>query len=71
MTRNDDLFIYLFGYYSQEYEAKTGKGAHSPSQLSQGRRKNLEFEPLSTTALILEDRPAWVPGLMDEWMDTG
>jgi len=23
-----------------------------------GRRKNLEFEPLSTTALILEDRPS-------------
>lgn len=23
-----------------------------------GRRRNLEFEPLSTTALILEDRPA-------------
>lgn len=22
-----------------------------------GRRRNLEFEPLSTTALILEDRP--------------
>ncbi|XP_078129243.1 TBC1 domain family member 12-like isoform X1 [Sander vitreus] len=26
-----------------------------------GRRKNLEFEPLSTTALILEDRPANLP----------
>lgn len=28
---------------------------------SAGRRKNLEFEPLSTTALILEDRPANLP----------
>ncbi|KAK5908950.1 hypothetical protein CgunFtcFv8_016965 [Champsocephalus gunnari] len=26
-----------------------------------GRRKNLEFEPLSTTALILEDRPSNLP----------
>eukprot|EP00066_Takifugu_rubripes_P012039 XP_011601305.1 PREDICTED: TBC1 domain family member 12-like isoform X1 [Takifugu rubripes] len=26
-----------------------------------GRRRNLEFEPLSTTALILEDRPANLP----------
>uniref|UniRef100_A0A3Q3QKX3 Rab-GAP TBC domain-containing protein n=1 Tax=Monopterus albus TaxID=43700 RepID=A0A3Q3QKX3_MONAL len=29
--------------------------------LAAGRRKNLEFEPLSTTALILEDRPANLP----------
>ncbi|TSK14529.1 TBC1 domain family member 12 [Bagarius yarrelli] len=50
----------------QEYEAKSGKGAHSPSQLSQGRRKNLEFEPLSTTALILEDRPANLPAKPEE-----
>ncbi|XP_060795529.1 TBC1 domain family member 12 isoform X2 [Neoarius graeffei] len=50
----------------QEYEAKAGKGAHSPSQPSQGRRKNLEFEPLSTTALILEDRPANLPAKPEE-----
>ncbi|XP_027019027.2 TBC1 domain family member 12 isoform X2 [Tachysurus fulvidraco] len=50
----------------QEYEAKTVKGAHSPSQPSQGRRKNLEFEPLSTTALILEDRPANLPAKPEE-----
>ncbi|KAK2865974.1 hypothetical protein Q7C36_002030 [Tachysurus vachellii] len=49
-----------------EYEAKTVKGAHSPSQPSQGRRKNLEFEPLSTTALILEDRPANLPAKPEE-----
>uniref|UniRef100_A0A4W5JN43 Rab-GAP TBC domain-containing protein n=1 Tax=Hucho hucho TaxID=62062 RepID=A0A4W5JN43_9TELE len=32
-----------------------------PVQLSAARRKNLEFEPLSTTALILEDRPSNLP----------
>ncbi|KAB5555329.1 hypothetical protein PHYPO_G00032520 [Pangasianodon hypophthalmus] len=49
-----------------EYEAKAGKGAHSPSLPTQGRRKNLEFEPLSTTALILEDRPANLPAKPEE-----
>ncbi|XP_041124629.1 TBC1 domain family member 12-like isoform X2 [Polyodon spathula] len=43
----------------QEYEARTGKTANLPPQSE--RRKNLEFEPLSTTALILEDRPANLP----------
>ncbi|MGH0136924.1 UNVERIFIED_CONTAM: hypothetical protein FKN15_008498 [Acipenser sinensis] len=43
----------------QEYEARTGKTVNLPPQ--SGRRKNLEFEPLSTTALILEDRPANLP----------
>ncbi|XP_067092828.1 TBC1 domain family member 12 isoform X1 [Osmerus mordax] len=37
---------------------------HRP--LSAGRRKNLEFEPLSTTALILEDRPANLPAKSEE-----
>uniref|UniRef100_A0A4W5R057 TBC1 domain family, member 12b n=1 Tax=Hucho hucho TaxID=62062 RepID=A0A4W5R057_9TELE len=52
----------------QEFEAKVGKAGPggtsagtSPTQPQQGRRKNLEFEPLSTTALILEDRPANLP----------
>uniref|UniRef100_A0A8C9T2G8 TBC1 domain family member 12 n=1 Tax=Scleropages formosus TaxID=113540 RepID=A0A8C9T2G8_SCLFO len=45
----------------QEYEARMGKAANPPSQSQHGRRKNLEFEPLSTTALILEDRPANLP----------
>ncbi|XP_005743636.1 TBC1 domain family member 12-like [Pundamilia nyererei] len=31
-----------------------------------GRRKNLEFEPLSTTALILEDRPSNLPAKSTE-----
>ncbi|KAI1236332.1 hypothetical protein IHE44_0001619, partial [Lamprotornis superbus] len=40
----------------QEYEARTGRMYKPPP--SSARRKNIEFEPLSTTALILEDRPA-------------
>uniref|UniRef100_UPI00398E5436 TBC1 domain family member 12-like isoform X2 n=1 Tax=Pristiophorus japonicus TaxID=55135 RepID=UPI00398E5436 len=43
----------------QEYEARTGRMTKTP--LQSGRRRNLEFEPLSTTALILEDRPAHLP----------
>ncbi|XP_051936679.1 TBC1 domain family member 12-like isoform X1 [Hippocampus zosterae] len=31
-----------------------------------GRRKNLDFEPLSTTALILEDRPPNLPAKSEE-----
>ncbi|XP_059387763.1 TBC1 domain family member 12 isoform X2 [Carassius carassius] len=42
---------------SGEYEAKVSKSA---------QRKNLEFEPLSTTALILEDRPANLPAKSEE-----
>ncbi|XP_029465733.1 TBC1 domain family member 12 isoform X2 [Rhinatrema bivittatum] len=43
----------------QEYEARTGKTHKLPPHSI--RRKNYEFEPLSTTALILEDRPANLP----------
>ncbi|XP_069719310.1 TBC1 domain family member 12 isoform X2 [Phaenicophaeus curvirostris] len=43
----------------QEYEARTGRMYKSAPPSS--RRKNIEFEPLSTTALILEDRPANLP----------
>ncbi|XP_055986425.1 TBC1 domain family member 12 isoform X2 [Sorex fumeus] len=43
----------------QEYEARTGRICKPPPQSS--RRKNFEFEPLSTTALILEDRPSNLP----------
>ncbi|ROL53930.1 TBC1 domain family member 12, partial [Anabarilius grahami] len=50
----------------QEYEAKVSKSSQSPSLPTQGRRKNLEFEPLSTTALILEDRPANLPAKSEE-----
>uniref|UniRef100_A0A8C4Z874 TBC1 domain family member 12-like n=1 Tax=Gadus morhua TaxID=8049 RepID=A0A8C4Z874_GADMO len=48
----------------QEYEVRQGRASagSSPTQHAMGRsRKNLEFEPLSTTALILEDRPANLP----------
>ncbi|XP_009896089.2 TBC1 domain family member 12 isoform X1 [Dryobates pubescens] len=42
-----------------EYEARTGRMYKPPPPST--RRKNIEFEPLSTTALILEDRPANLP----------
>ncbi|XP_070636607.1 TBC1 domain family member 12 isoform X5 [Bos indicus] len=48
------------GHLNQlEYEARTGRACKPPPQSS--RRKNFEFEPLSTTALILEDRPSNLP----------
>ncbi|KAM4611944.1 LOW QUALITY PROTEIN: TBC1 domain family member 14 [Polymixia lowei] len=46
----------------KEYETKSGKaGPGNPPSPRQSVRKNLDFEPLSTTALILEDRPANLP----------
>ncbi|MED6235216.1 hypothetical protein ATANTOWER_020109 [Ataeniobius toweri] len=46
----------------QEEEAKDLCASSSPQcPQAAGRRKNLEFEPLSTTALILEDRPSNLP----------
>ncbi|XP_068111327.1 TBC1 domain family member 12 isoform X2 [Hyperolius riggenbachi] len=42
-----------------EYEARTGRTCKGQAQSA--RRKKFEFEPLSTTALILEDRPANLP----------
>ncbi|XP_036902093.1 TBC1 domain family member 14 isoform X2 [Sturnira hondurensis] len=44
----------------KEYEDKAGP-PHKPPSPKQNVRKNLDFEPLSTTALILEDRPANLP----------
>nr|XP_015200418.1 PREDICTED: TBC1 domain family member 14 isoform X2 [Lepisosteus oculatus] len=44
----------------KEYEARSGR-PHNPPSPKQSVRKNLDFEPLSTTALILEDRPANLP----------
>ncbi|XP_054839612.1 TBC1 domain family member 12 isoform X2 [Eublepharis macularius] len=43
----------------QEYEARTGKACKPVPQAT--RRRHFEFEPLSTTALILEDRPSNLP----------
>ncbi|XP_076981501.1 TBC1 domain family member 12 isoform X2 [Tamandua tetradactyla] len=48
-----------FIFLNIEYEARTGRTCKPPPQSS--RRKNFEFEPLSTTALILEDRPSNLP----------
>ncbi|XP_056147833.1 TBC1 domain family member 12-like isoform X2 [Lampris incognitus] len=46
----------------QEDQVKGSGVASCPQRLlAAGRRRNLEFEPLSTTALILEDRPANLP----------
>ncbi|XP_013362216.1 PREDICTED: TBC1 domain family member 14 [Chinchilla lanigera] len=44
----------------KEYEDKAGRPSRPPSP-KQNVRRNLDFEPLSTTALILEDRPANLP----------
>ncbi|XP_045920290.1 TBC1 domain family member 12-like [Micropterus dolomieu] len=46
----------------QEEQEQVSDGSPGPQRPpAAGRRKNLEFEPLSTTALILEDRPANLP----------
>ncbi|XP_038143432.1 TBC1 domain family member 12-like [Cyprinodon tularosa] len=47
----------------QQEEEEDGTDSSSCPQRppAAGRRKNLEFEPLSTTALILEDRPSNLP----------
>ncbi|XP_031734069.1 TBC1 domain family member 12-like [Anarrhichthys ocellatus] len=45
----------------EELEEDLGLSSGPPLPSAAGRRKNLEFEPLSTTALILEDRPANLP----------
>ncbi|XP_069609558.1 TBC1 domain family member 12 isoform X1 [Ranitomeya imitator] len=42
-----------------EYEERTARACKVPAQSI--RRKKFEIEPLSTTALILEDRPANLP----------
>ncbi|XP_069394923.1 TBC1 domain family member 12-like isoform X2 [Paralichthys olivaceus] len=51
----------------QEEEMKDSGVSPGPERPpAAGRRKNLEFEPLSTTALILEDRPANLPAKSEE-----
>ncbi|XP_064796821.1 TBC1 domain family member 14 isoform X2 [Oncorhynchus masou masou] len=45
----------------KECESNTSRAGHSPSSPRQSVRKNLDFEPNSTTALILEARPANLP----------
>lgn len=46
---------------AQQDQASDSGGSSCSQCPSSGRRKNLEFEPLSTTALILEDRPLNLP----------
>ncbi|XP_072868625.1 TBC1 domain family member 14 isoform X3 [Chlorocebus sabaeus] len=73
LDKHSDLGWKLFGKASlrenaqkdskriqKEYEDKAGRPSKPPSP-KQNVRKNLDFEPLSTTALILEDRPANLP----------
>uniref|UniRef100_A0A667G7H2 TBC1 domain family member 14 n=2 Tax=Lynx canadensis TaxID=61383 RepID=A0A667G7H2_LYNCA len=73
LDRQNDLGWKLFGKVplrenaqkdskkiQKEYEDKAGRPSKPPSP-KQNVRKNLDFEPLSTTALILEDRPANLP----------
>uniref|UniRef100_A0A672JVJ3 TBC1 domain family member 12-like n=1 Tax=Sinocyclocheilus grahami TaxID=75366 RepID=A0A672JVJ3_SINGR len=50
----------------QEYESRAGPATGPPPHPQPMRRKNLEFEPLSTTALILEDRPPNLPAKSEE-----
>uniref|UniRef100_A0A673HEZ9 TBC1 domain family member 12-like n=1 Tax=Sinocyclocheilus rhinocerous TaxID=307959 RepID=A0A673HEZ9_9TELE len=50
----------------QEYESRAGPAIGPPPHPQPMRRKNLEFEPLSTTALILEERPPNLPAKSEE-----
>ncbi|XP_016343430.1 TBC1 domain family member 12-like isoform X1 [Sinocyclocheilus anshuiensis] len=50
----------------QEYESRAGPATGPPPHPQPMRCKNLEFEPLSTTALILEDRPPNLPAKSEE-----
>ncbi|XP_008299883.1 TBC1 domain family member 12-like isoform X1 [Stegastes partitus] len=56
-----DLASTMTAQEEQEQEQDSGVSPCPQRPLAAGRRKNLEFEPLSTTALILEDRPANLP----------
>ncbi|XP_056125865.1 TBC1 domain family member 14 isoform X1 [Rhinichthys klamathensis goyatoka] len=49
----------------KEYESRSGHTSNSTSP-KKNVRKNLDFEPLSTTALILENRPANLPAKPEE-----
>ncbi|KAB5561896.1 hypothetical protein PHYPO_G00011780 [Pangasianodon hypophthalmus] len=53
----------LFGKISPK---ENSGDSRIPQQPEPVRRKNLEFEPLSTTGLILEDRPANLPAKSEE-----
>ncbi|XP_062863839.1 uncharacterized protein tbc1d12a [Trichomycterus rosablanca] len=59
----------LFGKFSPKGNVTKDSGTHQ-QESERGppavRRCNLEFEPLSTTGLILEDRPSNLPAKSDE-----
>uniref|UniRef100_A0A8B9JSX4 TBC1 domain family member 12 n=1 Tax=Astyanax mexicanus TaxID=7994 RepID=A0A8B9JSX4_ASTMX len=63
------FFFFFYGssfFFLKECEVGAEPGTE-PHPLAQPmRRKNLEFEPSSTTALILEDRPANLPAKSEE-----
>ncbi|CAH2299763.1 TBC1 domain family member 14 isoform X2 [Pelobates cultripes] len=72
LEKQSDLGWKLFGKFphrdqnnpsitQKEYEERIGRASKSPPSPKQNVRKSLVFEPLSTTALILEDRPANLP----------
>ncbi|XP_061692410.1 TBC1 domain family member 12-like [Syngnathoides biaculeatus] len=63
----------LFDKARSSAKEDNGKGGEPPAEQmspqrppAAGRRKNLDFEPLSTTALILEDRPPNLPAKSEE-----
>uniref|UniRef100_A0A2K5DQ17 TBC1 domain family member 14 n=1 Tax=Aotus nancymaae TaxID=37293 RepID=A0A2K5DQ17_AOTNA len=69
LDKQNDLGWKLFGKchsrecsegFKENTKDKAGRPSKPPSP-KQNVRKNLDFEPLSTTALILEDRPANLP----------
>uniref|UniRef100_A0ABM5G184 TBC1 domain family member 12 isoform X1 n=1 Tax=Pogona vitticeps TaxID=103695 RepID=A0ABM5G184_9SAUR len=61
LSTGDGLYLqaYNIDFTKEEYEARTGKLCKPAPQAT--RRRHFEFEPLSTTALILEDRPSNLP----------
>uniref|UniRef100_A0A8C4WSY8 TBC1 domain family, member 12b n=1 Tax=Eptatretus burgeri TaxID=7764 RepID=A0A8C4WSY8_EPTBU len=52
----------------QEYEAKMGRGTSQAALTLPVARRDNKFEPLSTTALILEQRPLSLPAKSEEEM---
>ncbi|KAF7704848.1 hypothetical protein HF521_021920 [Silurus meridionalis] len=56
----------LFGKMSSRENTTTKESRVPQQQPNPVRRKNLEFEPLSTTGLILENRPANLPAKSEE-----
>ncbi|XP_024153260.1 TBC1 domain family member 12 [Oryzias melastigma] len=60
-AREDDQSPDLCSAATMQQQEEENDSPSSQPPLAAGRRKNLDFEPLSTTALILEDRPSNLP----------